>query len=135
MVLSRGKQAKSWIGIGALVMAGGLMLTNPTPADFQDFAAQRLVQLVEQELCQKPALPMLLQMVIQNCSAMVQAQQTALGQLATEHSRRLNLGLASLYSTSFGGQQLLPNWRLPRYEVSTLAVAGQFVVLNTSSTP
>jgi len=127
-----------WLAFGitaALLLACGLALTNPTPADFEDFAAVRLVHLADQELCHKPALPMLLQMVIPNCSALVQEQRQTLGRLAREHSRRLNLGLASVYSTNFGGQQLVPNWRLPRYGVTTLALAGHFVVLQTSTTP
>ena len=134
-VLSGRRQARSWIAITALTLLGGLVLTNPTPHDFEEFASVRLVELVEQELCHEPALPMLLQLVIQNCSAMVQSQHSVLGQLAARHSQRINLGIASLYSTSFGGQQLLSNWRLPRYGVSTLAVGGQFVVLKTTATP
>ena len=134
-VLSERRQARSWIGITALTLVGGLALTNPTPHDFEEFASVRLVALVEQELCHKPALPMLLQLVIQNCSAMVQSQRSVLGQLAAKHSQRINLGVASLYSTSFGGQQLLSTWRLPRYAVTTLAVGGQFVVLKTNTTP
>lgn len=120
---------------GLLALAGGLAISNPNPGDFEDFAAVRLVDLVDTEICRKPALPLLLQMVIQNCSAMVQDQQHTLGRLAREHSQRLNLGLASVYSTRFGGQQLLPNWRLPRYSVTTVGLAGHFVVLQTSSQP
>lgn len=134
-VLNRVAQRAPWFGLAAVAIAGGLAITNPAPREFEEFASARLVQLVEQELCHKPALPMLLQMVLQNCSAMVQAQQGALGELAAQHSQRINLGLASIYSTRFGGQQLLPNWRLPRYGVTTLALAGQFVVLHSSTTP
>jgi len=122
-------------GALGLLAAGGLVLTNPGPTEFELFAAGQLVELAEQELCHKPALPLLLQLMIQNCPAMVQSQSQALGRLAREHSRRINLGVASLYSTRFGGQQLLPQWRLPQYGVTTLAVAGHFVVLDASAKP
>jgi hypothetical protein len=123
------------LGAACVLAVGGLALSNPTPADFEGFAAGQLVQLVEQELCHRPALPLLLQLVIQNCPALVQAQSQTLGRLARDHSRRLNLGIASIYTTRFGGQQLLPNWRVPNYGVTTLAAAGHFVILSTSSRP
>ena len=118
-----------------LLGIGGLMLTNPGPADFELFAAGQLVSLAEQELCHKQALPLLLQLVIRNCPALVQSQRQTFGRLAREHSRRINLGIASLYSTRFGGEQLLPQWRVPHYGVTTLAAAGHFVVLQASSRP
>lgn len=129
------RQLGMTVGVAGLLVLAGLALTNPAPAEFEVFAASRLVTLAEDELCRKPALPLLLQLVIQNCPAMVQSQRQALGRLAREHSRRLNLGIASVYSTRFGGQQLLPHWRIPNYAVTTVAAAGHFVVVEASSRP
>lgn len=126
-----------WCALGAigLVALGGLVLTNPAKPEFEEFAGLQLVDLIEAEICHKPSLPLMLQMVLQNCSALVQGQRQPLGRLASDHSTRLNLGLLSVYRTRFGGQQLLDGLRLPRYEATTLAAAGQFVVLQTSSRP
>ena len=126
-----------WCALGAIgvVGLGGLVLTNPGQHEFEEFAGLQLVELIEAEICHKPGLPLMLQMVMQNCSALVRSQQQPLGHLAREHSTRLNLGVASVYTTSFGGQQLLEDLRLPRYNVTTWAAAGQFVVLHTSSRP
>ncbi len=125
-----------WLVLASLGLAAtGLALTNPGPGEFEQFSAGQLVTLMEQELCHKPALPLLMQMVIQNCPTLVRAQQQTLGQLARQHSRRINLGIASVYTTRFGGQQLLSQWRVPRYGVTTLAAAGHFVVLQTSARP
>jgi hypothetical protein len=126
-----------WCAIAALtvVAVGGLVVTNPGKHEFEDFAGHRLSALLDEELCQRSAMPLLLQLVIQNCSEMVRAQQQTLGQVARDHSRRLNLGVASLYTTQFGGQQLLGQWKLPQYRITTLALAGQFVILQTSSQP
>jgi hypothetical protein len=126
-----------WCALGAigLVALGGLVLTNPGPREFEEFAGLQLVELIEGEICHKPSLPLMLQMVLQNCSALVHSQRQPLGRLAREHSTRLNLGIASVYTTSFGGQQLLDDLRLPNYRATTLAAAGQFVVLQTSTRP
>ncbi len=122
------------LGWGLLLgsLGAGLALTNPGPAAFEEYAAGRLAALLRDELCRENGLPLMLRLVIQNCPAMVEAQTPVLGRLAALQSRRRNLGLLSLYSTSLGGQQVLPNWRLPRYEALTLAVAGRFVVLRAS---
>jgi len=126
-----------WCALGALgvVALGGLVLSNPGEHEFEEFAGLQLVELIETEICHKPNLPLMLQMVMQNCPALVRSQREPLGRLARDHSTRLNLGVASLYTTSFGGQRLLEDLRVPSYKVTTLAAAGQFVVLQTSSRP
>jgi hypothetical protein len=135
VVLQPGQRFWCALGAIALVAAGGLALTNPGPNEFEDFAGLHLVELIEDEICHKPSLPLMLQMVLQDCTSLVRSQEQPLGRLAREHSSRLNLGLVSVYSTSFGGQRLLENLRLPHYTVTTLAAAGQFVVLKTSAQP
>lgn len=119
------------VGWGLLLgaLGTGLALTNPAPAAFEEFAAGRLSSLLREELCREDGLPLMLRLVIQDCPAMIESQRPVLGRLAALQTRRRNLGLLSLYSTSLGGQQVLPSWRLPHYEALTLAVAGRFVVL------
>ncbi len=117
-----------------LASAGvGLALTNPDPAAFEDYAGFRLSGLLREELCQQNGLPLMLRLVIRDCPALVEAQRSALGRLARLQTRRRNLGVLSLYVTTLGGQQLLPDLRLPRYHALTLAVAGQFLVLRASA--
>jgi len=122
------------LGLGLLLGAVGvgLALTNPGPAAFEEFAAGRLSALLREELCREDGLPLMLRLVIQDCPAIVESQRPVLGRLAALQTRRRNLGLLSLYSTSLGGQQVLPRWRVPRYEALTLAMAGRFVVLRAS---
>jgi len=120
-------------GIAVLLMGGALVVTNPDEQDFEAFAGEQLVQLVDEELCSNGGLPMVARLLIQNCSELVQSQQTALGQLALAGSRRMNAGLFSLYSTQLGGQTLLPGLTLPRYRVLTLGAAGHLLLLRASS--
>jgi len=75
---------------------------------------------------------MMLRLVIGDCPALIASQRGTLGRLALLHSRRMNLGLVSLYTTELGGQRLLGSWSLPRYRSITLALAGQFVVVHAS---
>ena len=119
-----------------LVVAGSsaaLCVTNPTRDDYQDFAGDTLVKLATEEVCERQALPMVLQLWISDCPRLIADQEPALALLADQFTRRWNLGIASVYVTTVGGQNLLPALRLPRYSVTSLGLAGQFVVLNADS--
>jgi hypothetical protein len=123
----------------ALALGGGaglgLVATNPGPAEFESFAADQLIRLISDELCREDGLPMMARLVVRDCPALVASQRAVLGRLASLHTRRRNLGLISLYRTELGGQNLLPNWRLPRYHALTLAAAGRFVLLRAGEKP
>jgi hypothetical protein len=112
-----------------LLGVAGLAATNPGPDEFERFAGDRLAAMASEELCSEKGLPLMIRLVISDCHGLVRAQHGVLGQLARSQSRRIDFGVGSLYSTEIGGQQLLPNWRLPHYTVSTLAMAGHFWVL------
>jgi len=113
--------------------AAVLILTNPTPDDYADHAGQQLVGLLTQELCRSNGLPMLLRMWVRDCPQLVASQQQVLASLAARFTTRLNLGVASIYTTRLGGQDLAPGLALPRVEAVTLAAAGQFVMLRSES--
>ena len=119
-----------------LALAGSgaaLFLTNPSREDYQVFAGETLVNLATREICERQALPMVLQLWISDCPRLIADQEQALGLMADQFSRRWNLGLASIYVTSVGGQNLLPALQLPRYSVTTLGIAGQFLMLDVRS--
>jgi hypothetical protein len=115
-----------------LAAAAGLVVTNPDRDAFADYAGERLSGLLIEDLCRQDGLPLLLRLVVSDCPGLVRSQRPALGRIAEAHSRRLNLGLLSFYSTDIGGQTLFRGLQLPRYNALTLAVAGQFVILRTS---
>jgi hypothetical protein len=120
--------------LGALAVStafGGLVLTNPGPEAFEDFAADQLVDLLTRDLCSDGGLPMLMRVVVRDCAGLVRSQRTPLGAWARQGTRRRNFGLFSLYSTNLGGQQLA-QWQIPRYKSTTLAAAGRFVVVGTA---
>ncbi len=113
--------------LGLLGLALGL--SNPGMADFEGFAADRLVEEIAEELCVESDLPLLLTLAIGNCERMVRDQRGPLAAVVQQHTSRTNLGLVSLFRSEIGGQRLLA-WRVPRFHALVLGVAGQFVVVH-----
>ena len=127
-------------GMAALAVVGGgigLASTNPGPDQFQDFAGEQLTTLLIDELCSDGGLPIMLRLVVSNCPELISSQRQALGHLAALHSQRINFGVMSTYHTKLGGQQVIPSWTLPRFQAITLAIAGQFLLIQaeTSNNP
>jgi hypothetical protein len=124
-----------WFGwtLAALAAAAALVWSNPGPEEFEAFAARQLVGFATEELCGTDGLPMTVRLLVQNCPALIAGQREALGRLAEQGTARYNLGLFSLYSTTVGGQTLLPGLTIPVYRAVTLAGAGQLALLHTSS--
>ena len=121
------------VGIGA-AGAAALAVSNPSLQDYKSEAGDRLVTLAVRELCEEQALPMILRVWIRNCPELVASQRNTLAELAGRFTTRWNFGVASLFTTRIGGQELLPGMRLPAAEVLTLGIAGRFVVLRTETT-
>ncbi len=122
------------MGLLAAVAVGfGLVSTNPGRSQFEDFAGEQLSEAIIREICLQGHLSTLLRLVLPNCVAMVRQQQPLLGQLAWAQTRRLNFGLFSLFFTDLGGQELLPNLRLPSYRATSFGAAGRMVLLTSSS--
>ncbi len=128
------RSARSCAVLAILVAISGtaLAMTNPGPEEFEGFAADQLVELAVDEVC-RGRLPMPLQLVLQNCPELIRNQRKVLGALALQNTRRENFGVFSLYRTEIGGASVLPLLDLPRYRVLTLAGAGRFRILSTSS--
>ena len=118
--------------VALLAMGVALAASNPDEQDFEAFAGEQLAEFAIEELCSSGGLPLVAQLLIQDCPQLIRDQQQVLGRLALAETRRYNAGLFSLYSTQLGGQRLLPGLRIPRYQALTLAGAGHLVVLNTS---
>jgi hypothetical protein len=119
-----------WLGASALLalVGGSLAWTNPGPAEFADYAGERLVREITAEVCHGDRLPGLLRLALGNCPELVAAQSRTLGALVLQQTRRTNLGLFSIYRSELGGQRLL-RWRVPRLETTVVGVAGQFVLV------
>lgn len=124
--------ALSALGAGA-ICAAALAWTNPSREDYQDHAGEQLVDYATRELCGEKGLPMLLKLWIRDCPELIASQQQVLADLSGRFTTRWNFAIGSVYITRIGGQELLPGLRIPKAEVITLAVAGQFVPLRTET--
>jgi Domain of unknown function (DUF4359) len=125
----------AWLGVVGLLAGAAattLVWTNPGPEEFEAFAGDQLAELAVREVC-RDQLPMPLRMVLRDCPELVRAQRRVLGALARRSTTRTNFGLFSLYRTEIGGPDVLPFLNLPLYRVETLAGAGHFRILRTSS--
>ncbi|HHG2223956.1 MULTISPECIES: DUF4359 domain-containing protein [unclassified Synechococcus] len=122
----------SALAVGGGVTGVALAFTNPGPEEFESFAGDQLAELAVEEVCAH-RLPMPLKLAIQNCPDLVRSQHKVLGDLARRNTRRQNFGLFSLYRTEIGGPSVLPFLELPLYRVLTVAAAGHFRILRTSS--
>jgi len=124
---------RSLIGLAVAAALGlGLVATNPGEEEFERFAADQITHAAEEEICREGSLPMLARLIVRDCPRLIAAQHDLLGRLAMAATRRRNFGLLSLYNTDLGGQQLLPDWSIPRYSAITLAGAGRFVILHSN---
>ena len=129
----RKPSANALAAVLAFAVSGvALAFANPSSEDFKSYAGGQLVSVISDELCEG-GLPMVLQLWVKDCPRLIRDQEPALAELAGQFSRRLNLGLASIYTTELGGQDLLPTLRLPEYSVTTLGIAGQFVIVQSES--
>ncbi|MDM7936329.1 MAG: DUF4359 domain-containing protein [Cyanobium sp. CZS 48M] len=120
------------LALGGGVTGAALVFSNPGMEEFEVFAGDQLAELAVEEVCAK-RLPMPLQLAIQNCPELIRSQHKVLGDLARRNTRRQNFGLFSLYRTRIGGPSVLPFLDLPVYRVLTVAAAGHFRILTTSS--
>ena len=124
---------RSLLGLAvAAAVSLGLVATNPGEEEFERFAADQITHAAEQELCHEGGLPMLARLIVRDCPRLIAAQHDLFGRLALAATRRRNFGLLSLYRTDLGGQQLLPDWSIPRYNAITLAAAGRFFILRSN---
>ncbi len=119
-----------WLGraAAAAALGGALVFSNPRPSDFDGFAAEQLVDVIEAEVCRGEVLPTLLRLALRDCPRLIRAQRGAIGAYVGRHTRRTNLGLLSLYRTEFGGTDLL-GWSLPRFSATVVGAAGQLVIV------
>ncbi len=114
--------------MAAVLLGGALVISNPRPSDFDSFAADQLVDVIEAEVCRGEVLPALVRLALRECPRLIRAQRGAIGAYVGRHTRRTNLGLLSIYRTEFGGTALL-GWSLPRFSATVLAAAGQLVIV------
>jgi hypothetical protein len=117
-----------------LPAAGALLFaSNPGPKEFADFAGREISERGIQEFCRDGVLPLMMNLLVENCPRLFRDQREAFGDLALQLSQRRNFGFFSLYKTEVGSTGLLAKLSVPSYSLETLGVAGQFIVLRAET--
>jgi hypothetical protein len=119
-----------WCVAALLASLGGagLVFTNPGPDQFETFASDQLVDVIEAEVCRGSVLPSLVRLALRDCPRLIQAQRRAIGAQVGRHTLRRNFGVMSVYRTEFGGAALM-GWALPRFTATVVGGAGQLVIV------
>ncbi len=112
------------IGVGALVIAGFMAVTNPGKEAYVDYAVARFATDVQSAICQGPRLPKPLTQVGKLTKNLCQLgikvgyvwQRELVKDIVSSTTRRQNLILFSIYTTEIPGQTF-----------HTLALFGNFL--------
>ena len=107
-----------------------LVITNPGPEAYIQYATTKASRYLSEEVCTD--LPAGLgDLLTEQCSEILQSTRPQLETILRDRTKRLNLGVASLYRTSFG----IPEFPfLPEYRAETLGIFRQFVTYRVSQT-
>ena len=110
-------------------LGGMLLFTNPSLEEYRTSVADQLVDISTKELCFNPDIPLIVRLLVDDCPMLVSKQRSLFEELAGQFTKRINLGICSIYITKFGGQKILPNLQLPSYKTITFAAYGRFMIL------
>lgn len=106
-----------------LVMSTVLVVTNPSPAAYETYALEQTEKYLNEEVCTD--LPEgVSQLLGGQCVEIIQTLQPQIMPLIRDRTKRLNIGIASIYRTSLG----IPGLEiLPRYEIETVGILKRFL--------
>lgn len=112
------------LGLGLAGVGIALALTNPSEAVYTEYAAQRLSEYLQADLC--PQAGTLLQ---SSCRSFVQDNQQVLGRIVAKNTQRKDYLLWSVYKTDLAIDSMLPSLlkdvlgeELPAYHAETIGI-------------
>lgn len=102
--------------VGVLGLGVGMVIANPSPAAYHQYAATKLTEYLNHVACEK------VPMGKKPCLSLVQSLQPQIFQLVSQNTERYNFFLFSIYKTKFD----LP--LLPTYQFETLGALQNFYI-------
>ncbi len=97
-----------------------LATTNPSQAEYEQYAMQQLTEYLKERACKK--VPSFIENLLkQNCTTLVDRNQSALRQLLVQNTHRQDLVIVSLYRTDLKVNPLLPG-----YKFETIGILNHF---------
>lgn len=119
------KNSKTWALWGLVILGGvgtALLITNPPPAIYEEFAVLRLADYLKQEVCSQA--PTLMGNSLQaQCLMVVSSSQPQLKQIIAKNTQQQNFLFFSIYKTDLSIGSMLPS-----YHFETLAVLRNFYI-------
>ena len=112
------------LGLGIAGLAIAMVMTNPAPAAFAEFALQRL----REEGCQQIPFGLASQ-----CPRFIDDNKVQIQQIMVAHTERQDFILFSVYQTHLSTRSLVPDFplmpMLPTFHFQTIGVLGNFYLL------
>jgi hypothetical protein len=113
------KGIKKTVSLGGLALVGlgiGMAVTNPKPSAYNDFAAKKLSQYLQENVCDD--VPNLLQ---KQCQNFANAGQDRFRKIAADTTERQNFIFFSIYETNISTPPGIPS-----YHFATVGIFNQF---------
>lgn len=118
-------------GLMLTAVVAGLMITNPSPEAYTRYATTQAGTYFANELC-NDVPPEISSLLGGRCAEIVQTLQPQLEAIVRDRTERLNLGIASIYRTTFGIREFS---FLPEYRAETLGILNRFITYRIFQTP
>ena len=112
------------IGIAAITSLGAVMAaTNPSQAAYEAYATQKLVTLLDRNICAEAPISFGLR---NECKNMLQANRAKIQHFIAESTERRDFVFFSVYTTHLSVASFLPTYR-----VETVGAFRQFQIYET----
>ncbi|MBD2775458.1 DUF4359 domain-containing protein [Iningainema tapete] len=112
-------------GAVALAAVGVAMATtNPSPAEYEEYAAQQLTEYIKANVCKKT--PNLLKNLVNlNCNQLIESANPQMRDIIAASTQRQNFLIFSIYRTD-----LTLNSLVPSYQFETVGAFDKFYTYN-----
>ncbi len=101
----------TFVAVTGLVVLGGLMIkTNPSQAEYEEYAAKRLTEYFKKNVCNKT--PSFLENLIQvNCDRLVDEANPQMREIIKATTQRQDFLFVSVYRTDFEFNSWIPSYK------------------------
>jgi len=116
----------TYVGVVGLAALGVAMAkTNPSKAEYEEYAVQRLTEYLKKNVCKKT--PSLLEHLINvNCDKLVDSAKPQMREVIVGNTQRQDFIIFSIYRTDF----TLNSW-VPSYKLETVGAFDKFYTYNS----
>ena len=118
------KLTASLLGLVLLGLAAATAITNPDQTAYEEFAAQKLGEYLQEDTCAKAGIALQAP-----CNSLVKSNQSQIQSLISANTQRQNFLFLSIYKTDIVPGRLLPDFlgnSLPSYHFETAGVLSNF---------